>query len=362
MRSAPGVAVRAATLALSVAVLLSAGCQARQGTVEGRASIDGAPAAGAEIQVFVKAGVERSGTPFLATTAMDDGSFALSLPPGNYFLVARKTVRRDGRERTYKGEHAGNPVVVRGGGATRGIDVPLVEMASGGFTPRAGTGVTGTVLAGGKPVSGVYVYAYPDNAGTVRGPAYSGFARTGDGGSFRLPLREGAFRIVARDKGGENETGAMSGAGKSGGDAGIRVDLSAGTTVDVGRVSLHRPEESRRRRRAGSGGLEEAVAEIGGTATRDDGSPAPGVRVMAYADPRMIGRPFAVSGPTDAAGVFLLRLPKPGKYFLGARSELGGPVSPGEWIGAYDGAPDHGVAVRSGERRTGIRIRVVEKW
>lgn len=360
MRPEPRDAVRA--VALCVAVLLAAGCSARQGTVEGTASIDGAPAAGAEVQAFVKAGAERTGTPFLTTAARDDGSFALSLPPGNYFLVARKTVRRGGREWTYKGEYAGNPVAVRGGGATREIAVSLVEMSSGGFAPRAGTGVKGAVFAGGKPVPDAYVYAYPDNVGTVRGPAYAAFARTGDGGSFRLPLREGVFRIVARDKGGENETGVMSVAGKSGGDAGVRVEMSAGRMKDLGRISLHSPEEAKRRRRAAAGGLEEAAAEIRGTVTRDDGSPAPGVRVMAYSDPRMIGRPFAVSGPTDAAGVFLLRLPKPGKYHLGARSELGGPVSPGEWIGAYDGAPDHGVAVRLGERRTEIRIRVVEKW
>ncbi|MDD5760880.1 MAG: hypothetical protein PHP88_00015 [bacterium] len=349
-------------LFLCVAALLWAGCPARQGTVEGTASIDGAPAAGAEVQAFVKAGVERTGTPFLTTTARDDGSFSLSLPPGSYFLVARKTVRRDGRERTYKGEFPGDPVVVGDGGAKRYIVVPLGEMSSGGFTPRAGTGVAGAVFADGKPVPDAYVYAYPDNVGTVRGPAYAAFARTGVGGIFRLPLREGVFRIVARDKGGENETGAMYGAGKSGGDAGIRVELSAGRMTDVGRIFVHSPEEAKRRRRVAAGGLETAPAEIRGTVTRDDGFPAPGVRVMAYADPRMIGRPFAVSGATDAKGAFLLRLPKPGKYYLGARSELGGPVSPGEWVGAYDGAPDHGVSVRNGEKRAEVRIRVVEKW
>jgi len=360
MRSAPGDAVR--TLALCAAVLLAAGCSAKQGAVEGTASIDGAPTAGAEVQAFVKAGAERTGTPFLTTTARDDGSFSLSLPPGNYFLVARKTVRRDGRDRTYKGEFAGNPVTVRDGGSARGIVVPLAEMSSRGFTPREGTDVTGIVVAGGKPVPDAYVYAYPDNVGTVRGPAYAAFARAGEGGGFRLPLREGTFRIVARDKGGENETGAMSGAGKTGGDEGIRVSLSAGTATDVGRIALRAPEEAKRRRRAAAGGQDEAAAEIRGTVARDDGSPAPGVRVMAYADPRMIGRPFAVSGPTGGDGAFLLRLPKPGKFYLGARSEPGGPVSPGEWIGSYDGAPDHGVSVRNGERRGEIRIRVVEKW
>ncbi len=348
--------------ALCVAVLLVAGCRARNGTVEGAATIGGSPASGAEVQAFVKAGVERSGTPFLTTTALGDGSFSMSLPQGRYFLVARKKMYRDGRERTYKGEFPGNPVEVRGGGAIRGIALPLGEMSSGGFTPLPGTGVKGKVFAEGKPLPGAYAYAYPDNVGTVRGPAFAGFARTGEEGNFLLPLREGAYLVVVRDKGGGNETGAMSVAGKSGGGEGIRVNLPAGTTVDVGRITLHRPKESRRLMRAGSGGLEEAAAEIRGTVTRDDGSPATGVRVMAYADPGMIGRPFAVSGPTGPGGVFLLRLPKPGKYYLGARSELGGPVSPGEWIGAFDGSPDHGVAVGLGERRSGIRIRVVEKW
>jgi hypothetical protein len=363
MRVASENAIRAArVLALCLAILIGGGCSARQGTVEGRALVEGAPAPGAEVQVFVKAGAERTGTPFLTGTARDDGTFSIVLPPGDYFIVARKTVRRDGRERTYKGEFAGNPVTVRGGGSAHGILVPLAEMSSGGFTPREGTGVSGIVVAGGKPVRDAFVYAYPDNVGTVRGPAYAAFARAGEGGIFRLPLREGTFRIVARDKGRENETGAMSGAGKTGGDEGIRVELPAGKTVDVGRISLHAPEEGKRRRRAGAGGQETAAAEIRGMVVRDDGSPAPGVRVMAYADPRMIGRPFAVSGPTGGDGVFHLRLPKPGKYFLGARSELGGPVSPGEWIGSYDGTPDHGVSVRDGEKREGIRIRVVEKW
>lgn len=363
MRTASDNAVRAArVLALCLAVLFGGGCSARQGTVEGRALLEGAPAPGAEVQAFVKAGAERTGTPFLTGTARNDGSFSLTLPPGNYFIVVRKTLPRDGRERMYKGEFAGNPVTVRDGGSVHGIVVPLAEMSSGGFTPREGTGVTGIVVAGGKPVRDAYVYAYPDNVGTVRGPAYAAFARTGEGGSFRLPLREGAFLIVARDKGGENETGAMSGGGKTGGDDGIRVTLSAGTTAEVGRISLRAPEEAKRRRRAGAGGQEMGAAEIRGLVARDDGSPAPGVRVMAYVDPRMIGRPFAVSGPTGGDGAFLLRLPTPGRFYLGARSEPGGPVSPGEWIGSYNGAPDHGVSVRNGEKRGEIRIRVAEKW
>jgi len=349
-----------AGLLVFAALLPPAGCSSRPGALEGMALIDGAPAPGAEVQAFVRSGEERSGTPFATGTSREDGSFAMSLPPGDYYLVVRKTVRRDGRDRTYKGEYERNPVTVGGARSAGGLVVRLAEMSSGGFVPREGTGVRGTVVKGGAPAGDAYVYAYADNVGTVRGPSYVAFARTSGDGSFSLSLREGAFRVVARDKGGESEAGSMTGAGKT--SEGILVALSAGTVKDLGRIALRAPDEGKRRRRVEGGGQENAAAEIRGVAVRDDGSPGAGVYVMAYGDHRMIGRPFAISGRTGADGSFVLRLQKPGKYYLGARSEFGGPVSPGEWVGAYDGAPDHGVEVRAGEAPAGIRIRVSEKW
>jgi hypothetical protein len=76
----------------------------------------------------------------------------------------------------------------------------------------------------------------------------------------------------------------------------------------------------------------------------------------------MIGRPFAISGRTREDGSFVVYLPKPGKFYVGARSEYGGPLSPGEWVGTYDGTPDHSLEIGEGETKEGIRIRVVEKW
>jgi len=275
--------------------------------------------------------------------------------------VARRTARVEGRERTFKGEHPGNPVLVAAG-KTATADLSLVEMSSGGFVPQERTGVAGTVTSGGKPVRDAHVYAYPASSGTARGPSYAAFARTDGAGRFRLALREGAFLVVARRKGGENETGAMSPSGESGGDDARPVALTRGAMKEIGALVLHAPREESRRRRAASGGQERESARIEGTVVRADGSPGAGLCVMAYADHRMIGRPFAISGRTGPDGAFILRLPRAGRYFLGARSEQGGPLSPGEWVGAYDGAPDHGLKVGDGERRRGVRITVTEKW
>jgi hypothetical protein len=348
----------------SVAVLLAAvssGCARKAGTVEGKTTLAGAPAGESEIQFFVKAGAERTGTPFAVKAAGNDGSFRVELPPGSYHVVARKTARDGGRDRVYKGEFSRNPVIVDAGKAATGVDIALAEMSSAGFSPQEGTGVLGVVLSGGKPVRDAAVYAYPADAGTVRGPSYVAFSRTDARGRYVLPLREGSFVIVARRKGNENETGAIRPEGASGGE-GERVDLQAGKMKEIGAIALHPPKEEKRRIRVEAGGQEGRGAMLLGTVVRNDGTPGAGVYVMAYADHRMIGRPFAISGKTGADGAFRLVLPKPGKYSLGARSERGGPVSPGEWVGTFDGAPDHSVEVARGERKEGVTIRVVEKW
>ncbi|MBI5418648.1 MAG: hypothetical protein HZA60_01030 [Deltaproteobacteria bacterium] len=353
---------RAAILS-AAGLLLSAadGCAPKSGTVEGRATVAGAPAGGVEIRFFVKAGEERTGTPFAVKAAGNEGAFRMELPPGLYYVIARKTAREGGRDKVYKGEYSRNPVSVRAGKAVSGVDIALAEMSSAGFVPQEGTGVSGTVLSGGKPARDAYVYAYSTDAGTVRGPAYVAFARTDDQGRFRLLLREGSFVIVARRKGSENETGAMQPKGESGGE-GERVALASGTMKEIGVIALHPLKEEKRRLRAEAGGQEKQGAMLLGAVVRDDGSPGAGVHVMAYADRRMIGRPFAISGKTGTDGVFLLRLPRAGKFYLGARSERGGPVSPGEWVGTFDAAPDHSVEVARGGKKEGLKIRVIEKW
>jgi hypothetical protein len=353
---------KAAALAACALLLASAtGCSPKTGTVEGKATIAGTPAGGAEIQFFVKAGAERTGTPFAVAAAGNDGAYRVALPPGPYHVVGRKTVREGIRDRAYKGEYSRNPVSVGAGRTASGIDLALSGMSAAGFVPQEGTGVIGSVRSGGKPARGAFVYAYPSEAGTVRGPAYAAFTRTDDLGRFRLVLREGSFVIVARRKGSGDETGAMQPAGESGGE-GERVALKTGTMKDVGAISLRPLQEGKRRRRAEAGGQEKEEAEIRGTVVRDDGSPGAGVHVMAYSDRRMIGRPFAISGKTGGSGAFLLRLPKAGKLYLGARSERGGPVSPGEWVGTFDGTADHSVEIGKGERKDGLSIKVTEKW
>ncbi len=349
-------------VALLPGLFLLPGCSRNAGTVEGKIRVGVLPAVGAQVRFFVRQGGERSGTPFATGESGTDGTFRKELPPGTYFVTALRSAREDGRERTWKGEYPGNPVRIEAGGRATGVDIPMFEMSGGGFVPQVGTGVTGTVRSAGRPASGVFVYAYPVKSGTVRGPSFVAFAKTDERGDFSLTLREGTFRVVARRKGGETEAGRMGPQGETGGEESRAVTLAAGEMLGIGTIVLHRSEEGRRSARAPAGGQDRPRARIEGIVVHDDGSPAQGVYVMAYTDHRMIGRPFAISGKTGKEGTFLLGLPRAGTFHIGARSGFGGPLSPGEWVGTYDDAPDHAIRLEPGETKTGIRIRVVEKW
>ena len=66
--------------------------------------------------------------------------------------------------------------------------------------------------------------------------------------------------------------------------------------------------------------------------------------------------------PTGADGQFSLFLSDGGTYYIGARSAFGGPLEPGEWVGTFDGQPDHSVTVARGAKDDLGTIIVKEFW
>jgi hypothetical protein len=99
-----------------------------------------------------------------------------------------------------------------------------------------------------------------------------------------------------------------------------------------------------------------------GTILDPEGKPVAGVHVFAYLDSRMVGKPVHVSTPTAANGTFRVHLGGGGTYFVGARSSFGGPLEPGEWVGTFDGRPDHAVTVVKGDSQSLGNLTVREVW
>ncbi len=129
----------------------------------------------------------------------------------------------------------------------------------------------------------------------------------------------------------------------------------------MGVLELKRPDPLKAKRGSKMDELKNSGYVITGLVSRESGEPAERMYVMAYADRRMIGRPDSISRPTDERGVFTLFLPGPGKYYIGARESIGGPMSPGELSGKYEGTPDYSIDLTEMMRIDDLQIVVREK-
>ena len=174
------------------------------------------PLGRAYVHVYSDAGTNFRGMGLASVPAGEDGRFRIKLPPGSYYVLARK--RQGGGmygppgKDDYIGYYPGNPVTVRPGAftpllleATTRVDL-LEEIW---FTEGASAGwFEGKVTeAAGKPAAGLYVLFYTDEAmsGTpafVAGP-------TDAKGHFKVRAAAGKFHLLARSNlGGPLETGS----------------------------------------------------------------------------------------------------------------------------------------------------------
>lgn len=156
--------------------------------------------------------------PGYAIQPVEKGTFRLRLPPGEYYLLARKRVKggQFGPIETgdYFGYYYGNPVRVEAG-RVREVKLEVVTRLTaqdeGGEMPTF-RGVRGTVRAAARsPLAGLRVFAYR-NAEMTGTPAYISAPSTADG-RFELPLPgEGPYYLLARQEfGGRAEAGEYYG-------------------------------------------------------------------------------------------------------------------------------------------------------
>jgi hypothetical protein len=135
---------------------------------------------------------------------VEKGTFRLRLPPGEYYLLARK--RAKGGQfgpieiGDYFNYYYGNPVRIEPGKVreVRIETITRLSMLEEGQAP-AFRGVRGTVTGPGKePAAGIHVFAYRQPAMTGTPDYFS--APTGADGVFRLSLPdEGPYYLLARE-------------------------------------------------------------------------------------------------------------------------------------------------------------------
>lgn len=184
--------------------------------LKGKVSFQGDPLEKSYLYVYKDAAKGFKG-PAYFIQPVADGNFRLRLPPGDYFLLARK--RAKGGQfgpieiGDYFNYYYGNPVRIKPG-ETQFIDLETVSRLSmleaGEALPFQG--VTGRVLEpSGQPAAGLHVFAYRD-AGMTGTPDSFSPATSGDG-RFKLSLPEtGTWYLLARENfGGPAATGERYG-------------------------------------------------------------------------------------------------------------------------------------------------------
>ena len=323
--------------------------------VEGTVRSAGAGAAGVYVEVFNRL-PDGSVSPVATTTSGENGKFTLQLPRGDYYITARKRPSGTSSVGMLFGSSGKEPVSVSVGLKA----VPPIDLDDqGGLGSLDGNGVDirGYASHGGSGLGGAFVYIYPGSQ--RRGPGYLAKVRTAEDGAFRMKIPTGVYSVTVRNSPGGDGMGSVQKGDLVGEYTGNPIHVGQNPvmigTVQLREVDILVWEKSR-------WALEEGPLSVRGTVYNEEGRPVAGVYAFLYMDHRMVGKPTAISSPTDTDGTYEVRVQEPGSYYLGARSRYGGPVEPGELMGAYDSDGIQPVKLDHGKPVPDCDIVVREVW
>jgi len=352
-----------ATLCGGVLTFFLAGCPSGQSGISGELQFDHQPLAGASVEIYLRAGKDRSTLPFATVDTDDQGRYRFDLPAGQYYVIGKlRQTLDDGRTRMLMAECPTNPVDV-GAGIRVLPAFSLREMGrDGALMPLPGTGVEGRLTAAGEPVAGAYVYVYTEAESGLMGPSYGEAVKTAADGRFHIELPAGRFYLAARKRGDGGRMGGLAIGDLNGTWAKNPINVTAGEMISINDFPLQPVDAAVRAERLASGTFKATGTGFAGRVVNQDQRPVAGIYVFAYLDSRMVGKPTYISAPTANDGSFNLFLGSSGTYYIGARSTFGGPLEPGEWVGTWDGQADHGAAIVDGNSRSLGDIIVREVW
>jgi hypothetical protein len=242
-------------------------------------------------------------------------------------------------------------------GLTLVSPIELDDRGGLGSLGDAGVNIQGYVAFERSGLGGAFVYIYP---GTQRrGPGYVARVRSAEDGAFSVKVSAGVYSITARNSDGGDGMGTVQREDLVGEYAQNPIHVGQDSlmigTVQLRKVDLLVWAKSR-------WAVEEAPLSVRGTIFNEEGIPVAGVYAFLYSDHRMVGKPAAISSPTGDDGIYEVRVRDPGSYYLGARNRYGGPVEPGELMGAYDIRGIQPVELMPGKPIPDCDIVVREVW
>jgi hypothetical protein len=342
-------------------LLLGQACSSGETGIEGALVFEQNPLNQARVEFYLKSGSERSSSPFSVATTDTSGAFRAFLPPGDYYLVAKKKEQGAGLNRMLMAEYPQNPVVVKKGLRTL-APLTLTEVGFAGAIQADGSTLAqGQLLLEGEPLPEAFIYVYTSGE-ALTGPAYGQVVRADEDGRFLLNLSAGRYWLAARKRDDGSRVGDPKVGDLTGEYPGNPILLKTADNLDLGAWALSAVTSEAKQRRLALGKFAKTSTWVSGRVVDEDQLAVPGIYLFAYKDSRMIGKPNFISAPTAQDGKFIIYLDQGGEFFIGARSTFGGPLEPGEWVGTFDKRSDHGIKTRTGEATELGDILVREVW
>ncbi|MDD5772270.1 MAG: carboxypeptidase-like regulatory domain-containing protein [bacterium] len=298
---------------------------------------------------------------FVSGPSRNDGRYDFAMPPGRYFITAKKTeIVPDSTENIYFSYFGGNPITIRQDEYSWvGLNCVKVEngdLKVSGNANKEDTVIKGRVTYQGRPLDGAYVYIYLDDKTDFKGPGFQTSIPTDKEGSFKfVNLPEGKYFLTARKRNLPGPSGPIQIGDFSGYFYFNPIDLHWGKAVEINIKCIVRAGEiGKEVLSIGSGDI-----IVRGKIIDLKGLPVKGIYAFLYKT-SVIGheRPIYISNVTDESGEYEIRLKASGKYYMGARQVFGDSPRPGELYGLYDDTPDHSVTVEPGESKEKLNIKV----
>ena len=319
-------------------------------TLEGRVVNGDEPLAG--VVVTAHASLDFTSEPVARSAASDDdGIYRMQLPPGTYALFGWTA---DRSQFAFCGR---NPVNLVSEPAWAGLQsVPFAVATTEVYDDEYSAAIEGQVMHDGAPLEGAYVYLYLDVAEDLKGQGYRLSMPTGADGYFRFDgLPESDYFLVARSRQNGQRVGPVMAGDFFGVFPGNPLTARSGQVQQVQLATVAKLKDAGESETFGRA----TGPVLRGTVVDLDGKGVAGVHVFAYVD-RVIGhqRPAAISTPTAADGAFVVNLPEPGTYYVGAREAYGDSPAPGELFGMYEESADHGFTIKARQVVNDMKIVV----
>ncbi len=293
-----------------------------------------------------------------------DGQYTISSKPGKYFLLTRKRWNYAStgplRIGDYQAVYTQNPITIE---ENKWLEINLeleeIKSESSVNSPK-NTGIKGKIVSNTNDFEGAFLYVYLTDDTDLRGPSYYALIKPDKSGNFTLDLPPGKYYATSRKRLNKDKFGVLNTGDLNADYQNNPVEVKINNYTYLENIVLEKIDQVKLKSIQAGEIKPKTQTIIRGIIKDTSGQHKEGIYAFVYQDSQMIGKPLYRSVMTQKNGYYEIFLGQGGNYYVGARNTFGGPLAPGDFVGAYNGTPEHIINIKDDEIKENIDIVVEE--